>query len=89
MYSLGTTRLLAYVYTNSLTCKMNFKSTGPAGGHDLDDGHNQCILSSTIWSAPDMGEFRIGGVIYPITLLTSTRLTFIHGAGEWRYYLHK
>lgn len=87
-------RVYGYLYTNSVTCIMDFKNTIHATGseyHNVDSGYNQCILSATFWKAPNAGSFMLGSQIFPITLLTTTKLIFIQGGGpsEWRYYFHK
>jgi len=82
-----------YVYTNSVTCIMDFKSTLHSSGQylDVNSGYNQCLLSATFWKAPNQGSFMLGTQIFPITLLTTNQLIFIQGGGpsEWRYYFHK
>jgi len=87
-------RVGGYVYTNSVTCMMEFKSTVFATNseyYNVNSGYNQCISSATYWKAPNQGSFMLGTQPFPITLLTTTNLIFIQGGGpsEWRYYLHK
>ena len=88
-------RVTATIYTNTLTCRMDFQSTVVAGGggyYDLQDGHSSCMLSQQIWKAPNNGQFNIATLVFPITLITSTKLHFINGGGggvEYKYYFHK
>lgn len=94
LYTYSTsTRVSGNVYTNSLTCIMNFKSSPMnSDWYPMQDGHNFCTLVETIWKAPNAGQFQIGAATFPITMLTSTVLRFTWGVSqsyEQRYYLHK
>jgi len=87
-------RVGGYVYTNSVTCIMEFKNTVHATGseyYNVNSGYNQCILSATFWKAPNTGSFMLGSQPFPIILITTTQLIFSQGGGpsEWKYYLHK
>jgi hypothetical protein len=84
------------VYTNSISCKVEFKSTpfnGPSTGYyQVDDGHANCNVVGNSWKAPVSGFFYINGGQYQITLLTTNQLRFTTGdmtSGLSIYYLHK
>ena len=86
-------RVNTTIYTNTLTCRMEFLSTSTTGGYyNLQDGHSSCSLTQQLWKAPTIGQFEIGSFIHPIITLNSTTLHFIWNGGggiEYKYYLHK
>lgn len=91
VYNQNNVKQMSWIYTNTVTCKMDFRNTGLAGYHDVVTGYYQCYNQNTTYSAPNMGEFIIGSQTFPITLITSNRLEFIMGSGNdtWKFYFHK
>lgn len=78
--------------TGTVNCRVEFFSTqySTSTYKNVIVGHT-CQLSNSYWEAPNTGYVLIGGIIYSISTLNSTKLVYTtsYQSGEFKYYFHK